>query len=187
MAMIGYVRVSDDRQNEALQVDALLAAGCEQIYSDHGVSGKQTKRKGLNAVLAELKEGDTFIVWKFDRLGRSTIHLLLLFDDFRKRGINFVSTTQGINTATVEGRIFFGQLALFAEYEREMISQRTKAGMAAARKRGVKLGRPPALSQGQVRRIKTDYKRKRISHAKLADRFGVCERTISRVINCGAK
>lgn len=183
MAVIGYVRVSKDRQNSHLQIDALKAAGCEKIYSDHGISGTITERKGLESVLTALSEGDTFVVWKFDRLGRSTIHLLSLFDEFQKRGINFVSTTQGIDTSTVEGRIFFGQLALFAEYEREMISQRTKAGIEAARKRGKKIGRPPSLNQEQVKRIKTDYKKRCISHTKLANRFGVCERTISRAIN----
>ncbi len=74
MAVIGYIRVSDDKQNEHLQVDALNAAGCEQLYGDHGVSGSCIKREGLDAVLAALKEGDTLVVWKFDRLGRSTVH-----------------------------------------------------------------------------------------------------------------
>jgi len=150
MAKIGYIRVSDDRQNEALQVDALKAAGCEKLYGDHGVSGSVVKRKGLDAVLKHLQEGDTFIVWKFGRLGRSTVHLLLLFDEFRKRGIRFFSLTQGIDTGSFEGRIFFGQLALFAEYERELIHQRTIAGMQAARKKGKKIGRPRKLEAKHI-------------------------------------
>ncbi|MES2662104.1 MAG: recombinase family protein [Pseudomonadota bacterium] len=182
MATIGYMRVSDDRQNEGLQMDALIAAGCEKLYSDHGVSGASVQREGLDEVLATLKPGDTFVVWKFDRLGRSTVHLLLLFDDFRKRGIHFISTTQGINTATFEGRIFFGQLALFAEYERELIRQRTKAGMLAARRRGAKIGRPRKLEIHHVE-IARQMRDHHIAHAKIAADFGISPRTLSRALN----
>lgn len=139
---IGYVRVSDRDQTEALQIDALKLAGCDVIYGDHGVSGKITKRKGLSDLLAALKEGDTLMVWKLDRLGRSTLHLLTLLDDLRRRGIDFHIITQGIDTRTALGRMVFGQLAVFAEYERNLISERTKAGMAAAKARGVHVGRP---------------------------------------------
>ncbi len=139
---IGYVRVSDADQTENLQLDALKAAGCDLIYGDHGVSGKIRKRKGLSDLLAALKQGDTLIVWKLDRLGRSTLHLLTLLDDLRQRGIDFHIITQGIDTRTALGRMVFGQLAVFAEFEREQISERTKAGMAAAKVRGVHVGRP---------------------------------------------
>jgi len=140
---IGYIRVSDDHQTEALQVDALQAAGCKIIYGDHGISGTVTTRKGLDEVLNDLKAGDTFVVWKLDRLGRSTIHLLLLLDDLRKREVDFVSLTQGIDTTTSVGRMVYGQLAVFAEFEREQIRERTKAGMAAA-KRARQTRRPPS-------------------------------------------
>lgn len=183
MAVIGYVRVSDDRQNEALQMDALEAAGCEQIYCDHGVSGSKIKCKGLDAVLSALNEGDTFVVWKYDRLGRSTIHLLSLFDEFQKRGINFVSTTQGIDTSTVEGRIFFGQLALFAEYEREMISQRTKAGIEAARKRGKIIGRPRKFTENNVKSAKKLLVDHRLNKSEIAKEFNVSKRTVDRRLN----
>lgn len=139
---IGYVRVSDADQTENLQIDALKAAGCDLIYGDHGVSGKIRKRKGLSDLLAALNEGDTLMVWKLDRLGRSTLHLLTLLDDLRQRGIDFHIITQGIDTRTALGRMVFGQLAVFAEYERSLISERTKAGMAAAKARGVHVGRP---------------------------------------------
>lgn len=142
---IGYVRVSDRDQTEALQVDALKSAGCDVIYGDHGVSGSITKRTGLDDLLAALKEDDTLMVWKLDRLGRSTLHLLTLLDDLRKRGIDFHAITQGIDTRTALGRMVFGQLAVFAEFEREQISERTKAGMAAAKARGVHIGRPRKL------------------------------------------
>lgn len=139
---IGYVRVSDKDQTEALQIDALKAAGCDAIYGDHGVSGVITKRQGLDEVLSCLKKRDTLVVWKLDRLGRSTIHLLQLLSDLRDRGIDFQAITQGIDTTTAVGRMLYGQLAVFAEYERTLISERTKAGMAAAKARGVHVGRP---------------------------------------------
>ena len=139
---IGYVRVSDKDQSEALQVDALRAAGCNLIYGDHGVSGKIRKRVGLDDMLESLVSGDTLVVWKLDRLGRSTIHLLQLLSDLRDRGVDFQAITQGIDTTTAVGRMLYGQLAVFAEYERSLISERTKAGMAAAKARGVHVGRP---------------------------------------------
>ncbi len=139
---IGYVRVSDEDQSENLQIDALKQAGCDVIYGDHGVSGSITHRKGLDDMLASLQEGDTLVVWKLDRLGRSTIHLLQMLDDLRKRGVDFKAITQGIDTTTAVGRMLYGQLAVFAEFEREQISERTKAGMKAARKRGKHIGRP---------------------------------------------
>lgn len=139
---IGYVRVSDRDQSEDLQLDALRNAGCDLIYGDHGVSGAITKRSGLDDLLASLEAGDTLVVWKLDRLGRSTIHLLQLLSDLRDRGVDFQAITQGIDTTTAVGRMLYGQLAVFAEYERSLISERTKAGMAAAKARGVHVGRP---------------------------------------------
>ncbi|ODS24763.1 hypothetical protein AB835_01530 [Candidatus Endobugula sertula] len=183
MAVIGYYRVSDDDQDEALQIDALNEAGCEKIYGDHGTSGAIVQRKGLDEVLADLKPDDTFVVWKFDRLGRSTIHLLLLLDDFRSKNIDFVSITQGINTDTPEGRIFYGQLALFAEYERELIRQRTKAGMAAARQRGKHLGRPRKLSDDDICTVVAMKAQGGITHAEIAEWFGISPRTLSRTLN----
>lgn len=139
---IGYVRVSDKDQSENLQIDALKNSGCDLIYGDHGVSGAITKRCGLDDMLASLEAGDTLVVWKLDRLGRSTIHLLQLLSDLRDRGVDFQAITQGIDTTTAVGRMLYGQLAVFAEYERSLISERTKAGMAAAKARGVHVGRP---------------------------------------------
>jgi len=139
---IGYIRVSDAGQSEALQIDALKDAGCIKLYTDHGVSGAKTARPALDQMLKDLKEGDTLTVWKLDRLGRSTIHLLSIMDDLLDRGIHFHAITQGIDTSTAVGRMIFGQLAVFAEYERSLISERTKAGMKAAKERGVHVGRP---------------------------------------------
>jgi len=139
---LGYVRVSDEDQTENLQLDALNAAGCAAIYRDHGVSGAKAHRPGLDVLLADLEPGDTLVVWKLDRLGRSTLHLFQILSELRERDIDFVSLTQGIDTTTAVGRMLYGQLAVFAEFEREQISDRTKAGMSAAKKRGVHVGRP---------------------------------------------
>ncbi len=139
---IGYVRVSDKDQSEALQIDALKAAGCDVIFGDHGVSGAITKRSGLDDLLASLKAGDTLVVWKLDRLGRSSIHLMTLLEDLMERGVAFQAITQGVDTGSAVGKLQFGMLSLFAEFERNLISERTKAGMAAAKARGVHVGRP---------------------------------------------
>ena len=183
MTIRGYIRVSDDDQNEALQRDALEGAGCEKFYCDHGISGAKTQREDLDRLLCDLQEDDTLVVWKFDRLGRSTVHLLLLFDEFRKQGVRFISLTQGIDTASFEGRIFFGQLALFAEYEREMIRQRTRAGMLAARKRGVHIGRPRKLDPEQLETVrKLASETPRHEHQCIANRFCISMRTLSRIL-----
>lgn len=139
---IGYVRVSDADQSEDLQIDALNAAGCIKLYTDHGLSGVKRHRPGLQAMLDDLCEGDTLTVWKLDRLGRSTVHLFAILEELQARGIEFLAITQGIDTGTAIGRMIFGQLAVFAEYERSLISERTKAGMKAAKARGVHIGRP---------------------------------------------
>jgi len=179
---VGYVRVSDTEQTENLQIDALRLAGCEVIYGDHGVSGVTTKRQGLNDVLEALQKGDTLVVWKIDRLGRSTVHLLLLLDELRQRGVDFVSVTQGIDTTTAAGRMVYGQLALFAEFEREQISERTKAGMRAAKKRGKHIGRPRKLTVEQI-----DYARDQIAKRQntigcIARTYGVSPATVQRSI-----
>ncbi|GLQ25452.1 recombinase family protein [Sulfitobacter pacificus] len=139
---IGYVRVSDADQSEALQIDALKQAGCIKLYHDHGISGAKTKRPALDRMMEALVTGDTLTVWKLDRLGRSTIHLLSILEKLQSRGIHFHALTQGIDTSTAVGRMIFGQLAVFAEYERSLISERTKAGMKAAKARGARIGRP---------------------------------------------
>lgn len=184
---IGYVRVSDDHQNDQLQIDALTAAGCDVIYGDHGVSGTVTARKGLDAVLHELSSGDTLMVWKLDRLGRSTVHLLLLLDRLRQRNVDFVSLTQGIDTTTAIGRMVFGQLAVFAEFEREQIRERTRAGMAAAKRRGKHIGRPCALSDAQVDVAIRRLGQREATITGMALTYGVAPVTLSRAIKrrCG--
>lgn len=179
---IGYVRVSDNDQTEALQVDALKAAGCEQIIGDHGVSGSLRERKGLDELLASLKTGDTLVVWKLDRLGRSTIHLLMMLDALRQRGVDFISITQGIDTTTAVGRMVFGQLAVFAEFEREQIRERTKAGMQAAKARGVHIGRPRKLSAAQIEKARRSISAGADTLTHTAQMLGVSPPTLSRAL-----
>lgn len=149
---IGYARVSTDEQNLDLQRQALEAAGCDEIHQDKA-SGVLSGRKGLGAALERCAAGDVLIVWKLDRLGRSLRELVELVEDLNRRGVGLrVLTGQGasVDTTRPEGRMIFGIFAALAEFERELIRERTKAGMAAARRRGVPLGRPPKLSRFQV-------------------------------------
>ena len=184
---IGYIRVSEDEQNEDLQIDALKQAGCADIYSDHGVSGSQIKRNGLTKLLKKLKNGDTLVVWKLDRLGRSTSHLFQLLDDLRQRGIDFHAITQGIDTTTAIGRMLYGQLAVFAEFEREQIRERTKAGMAAAKKRGKHIGRPRKLSDKQILEAKYFVEQKQKTITSIAKVYGVSIQTLSKAIKYSDK
>lgn len=147
---IGYARVSTDDQNLALQVDALKAAGCDLIHQDLGVSGATSKRDGLDKALAELSQGDMLVVWKLDRLGRSLSFLIGMLDDFKQRGVGFQSLTDGIDTGTAGGKLVFHIMGALAEFERALIQERTKAGLDAAKRRGVKLGRKRKLSAAQI-------------------------------------
>ena len=141
-AIIGYARVSTDDQNLSLQTRALDAAGCTRIFTDKGISGARGSRPGLNAALLALEKGDTLVVWRLDRLGRSLIHLVRLLDELGKKGIHFHSLTENLDTNSAGGRLIFHIMAALAEYERSLISERTKAGMQAAKARGVHVGRP---------------------------------------------
>lgn len=146
--LIGYVRVSTNEQNTALQRNALDCAGCELIFEDK-MSGKTSDRPGLKKLLRMLSEGDTLVVWKLDRLGRSMRHLVVLIEDLRQRGVNFRSLTDSIDTSTPMGRFFFHVMGALAEMERELIVERTRAGLAAAREEGRIGGRRPKLSPEQ--------------------------------------
>jgi len=139
---IGYARISTHDQNLNLQLDALKLSGCDKVYRDEGISGAKSKRPGLDKALKALKRGDHLIVWRLDRLGRSVRHLIELTTLFEAKGVAFTSLSDGIDTSTASGKLFFHITSAFAEFERNLISERTKAGMAAAKARGVKLGRP---------------------------------------------
>ena len=141
---IGYVRVSKQEQHEALQIDALKEAGCEKWFLDK-ITGSKAERKGLDEALAYVRPGDTFVVWKLDRAGRSLTHLIELLKDLKERGIEFVSLTEQIDTTTPGGKLIFHMMGALAEFERDLIRERTNAGLAAARARGHRGGRPRKL------------------------------------------
>lgn len=143
--LIGYVRVSTNDQNTALQRDALERSGCELIFEDK-ISGKTSERPGLKRLLKTLSPGDTLVVWKLDRLGRSMRHLVVLVEELRQRSVNFRSLTDSIDTSTAMGRFFFHVMGALAEMERELIVERTRAGLKAARDQGRIGGRRPKLS-----------------------------------------
>lgn len=140
--MIGYARVSTVEQSLALQVSALKAAGCKEIYEEHGVSGAQAERPALRAALAALQHGDTLVVWRLDRLGRSLRHLIDVNNDLTDQGCYFESLTEKIDTSSAMGKFVFHILGAVAELEREIIRERTLAGMAEAAKEGRLPGRP---------------------------------------------
>lgn len=133
--LIGYARVSTEDQRPELQLDALKAAGCDPIYTEYK-SGADRKRPELAKMLAEVQTGDTVVVWRLDRLGRSLPHLIELIEDLGKRGVGFRSLSEEINTTTAGGRLIFHMMGALAEFERSLIRERTKAGLVAARLMG---------------------------------------------------
>lgn len=135
---IGYVRVSKQEQHEALQIDALKEAGCEKWFLDK-MTGSKAERKGLDEALAYLRPGDTLVVWKLDRAGRSLTHLIELLKGLKERSIEFVSLTEKIDTSTPGGKLIFHLMGALAEFERDLIRERTNAGLAAARARGAEV------------------------------------------------
>lgn len=150
--LIGYVRVSTNDQNTALQRNALSSAGCELIFEDV-ISGSKSERPGLKKMLRALSEGDTLVVWKLDRLGRSMRHLVILVEELRERSVNFRSLTDSIDTSSPMGRFFFHVMGALAEMERELIVERTCAGLQAARAEGRIGGRRPKLKPDQWAQI----------------------------------
>lgn len=149
---VGYARVSTEEQNLQLQLDALAASGVERVYQDHGMSGKNTRRPGFQGMVRGLRDGDVVVVWKLDRLGRSVADLIRLADDFSKRGIQIHSLTEGIDTTTPIGRVFYTIIAALAEFERALTVERTKAGLEVARKAGKLIGRPKVVDDAMRQR-----------------------------------
>src|SRR5918997_3263976 len=154
--LVGYIRVSsaDDRQSTDLQHDALVTAGIDErhLYVDKA-SGARDDRPGLEACLAFLKAGDVLVVWKLDRLGRSLSHLLAIVADLKARGVAFRSLTEQMDTTTPHGELLFSIFGALAQYERALIRERVTAGLAAARRRGRRGGRPPAIAPEKAEQI----------------------------------
>jgi DNA invertase Pin-like site-specific DNA recombinase len=153
-ADIGYARVSTLDQNPQLQLDAL--AGCDRVFTDHA-SGKNTDRPELTKALDHVREGDTLVVWKLDRLGRSLPDLINVVSGLGERGVQFKSLTEGIDTTTASGRLLFHIMGSLAEFERDLIRERTRAGLAAAAKVGRRGGRPSTVTPLQRRIIREQW------------------------------
>ncbi len=147
---IGYARVSTDDQSLTLQLDALKDGGCARIFTDK-IGGARVDRPGLNEALSHLRTGDTLVVWKLDRLGRSVKGLVDLVNSLEERGVHFRSLTDGIDTKTPAGRFFFHIMASLAQMERELIVERTRAGLAAARKLGRIGGRKRRMTDNKIK------------------------------------
>lgn len=157
MADVGYARVSTSEQVLDLQMSALKKAGIEKIFTDEGVSGTLASRPGLDSACAYLREGDVLVVWKLDRLGRSTKNVLALVEQLEDRGIGFRSLTEGIDTRGAFGKAMFTVMAAFAQLERDLIAERTKAGLSEARAKGRVGGRPKALNGKDIQFIQKLY------------------------------
>jgi DNA invertase Pin-like site-specific DNA recombinase len=147
--LLGYARVSTIDQDPALQLDALAAAGCAKVWTDHA-SGALTTRPALDELLERVLPGDTLVVWKLDRLGRSLPHLLEVTTHLAARGVGFRSLTEGMDTTTAAGRMLFSIFGALAEFERSLIQERTAAGLAAARARGNTPGRPTVMTPDRI-------------------------------------
>ena len=153
MALIGYARVSTVEQDTALQTDALRKAGCEKIFEDT-VSGAKADRPGLTAALVYLRDGDVLAVWRLDRLGRSLPHLIDTVGTLEARGVGFRSLTENIDTTTPSGRLIFHVFGALGQFERDLIRERTKAGLTAAAARGRKGGRKPVVTADKLQRAR---------------------------------
>ncbi|KTD77913.1 DNA-invertase hin [Legionella worsleiensis] len=146
---IGYARVSTKEQSLSMQVDALKKAGCDQIHEEIA-SGAKTARPVLDEIVRNLREGDTLVIWKLDRLGRNLAHLIHLTTKLIEKKVGLISLNDPIDTTTAQGRLVFGIFASLAEFERELIRERTQAGLKSARARGRKGGRPKGMSKSAM-------------------------------------
>lgn len=153
MANIGYARVSTLDQDLSLQLDALAAAGCERVFEDRA-SGARADRAGLQAALDYVREGEVLVVWKLDRLGRSLPHLIETVAALEQRGVGFRSLTEAIDTTTPGGRLIFHIFGALGQFERDLIGERTRAGLTAAAARGRKGGRKQAVTEEKLRRAR---------------------------------
>jgi DNA invertase Pin-like site-specific DNA recombinase len=184
--LIGYARVSTQDQTLDLQLDALKKAGCEKILTDKA-SGATADRQGLDQALEQLRKGDILIVWRLDRLGRSLRHLIDTTTDLNDRGIGFQSVTERIDTTTSGGKLIFHIFGALAEFERDIIRERTQAGLAAARSRGRLGGRPKTLpSSKKVEMAKRLYDSKSLTTAEICRSLNISRATLYRYLKEGA-
>ena len=174
---IGYARVSTADQDLAPQLDVLRAKGCRPIYSEHA-SGKHADRPELAQAMKALRAGDTLVVWRLDRLGRSLPDLIATVNELASRGIAFESVTEAIDTTTASGKLVFNIFASLADFERHLIGERTRAGLAAGRARGRMGGRPPALTSRPLREARLLLTDPDATVTAVAERYGVSRTTL---------
>lgn len=178
---IGYARVSTDEQNNSLQIDALQKFGIDKIYKEQA-SGKSKNRPELTRMLDSLRPGDSVVVWRLDRLGRSLKDLIELIEIFRIGGITFISISEQIDTSTAVGELTFHIFASIAQFERQLNSERTKAGLASARARGRFGGRKPSMTKQQIKLAQSMLLDKNISIKEAAEHFGVSRPTLYKAL-----
>ncbi len=181
MANIGYARVSTHEQNKDLQINALQDANCEKIFTDE-MSGSKAERKGLSEALTYIRSGDTFVVWKLDRAGRSLKNLIDLLNVLRDKGVEFISLTEKIDTTTPGGKLIFHVMGALAEFERDLIRERTNAGLVAARARGHNGGRPRKIKNGKRALARSLYADKQHSINDICETLNVSRSTFFRFI-----
>lgn len=180
--LIGYARVSTNDQTLALQQDALTHAGCTKIFTDT-VSGATTRREGLDAAIAYLRDGDTLVVWRLDRLGRSLKHLIETIRALQEKNIGFKSLTENIDTTSSGGKLIFHIFGALAEFERDLIRERTQAGLVAARARGRLGGRPKALNSKKITITQSLYRDKTNTIADICKTLRISRATLYRYVS----
>jgi DNA invertase Pin-like site-specific DNA recombinase len=180
--LIGYARVSTHDQNLDLQKDALSQAGCEKIFTDE-ISGATSDRPGLKQVMEHLRSGDVLVVWRLDRLGRTLRHLIDTVAGLEAQNIGFRSIQESMDTTTSGGKLIFHVFGAMAEFERNVIKERTKAGLAAARARGRMGGRPKKLTTPKARLLIKLYNDKEIPVKDLLATFGIARATLYKIVN----
>lgn len=182
--LIGYARVSTDKQNLKLQRDALKGAGCEKIFKDVGSGAKvKDERQGLKKALKYARKGDTLVIWRLDRLARSLKQLIELVNELQERKIGLKSIQESIDTTTSGGKLIFHMFGALAEFERDVIRERTKAGLEAAKARGRSGGRPEKLNKKQIAMAKKLHKDKSYSIAEICKTLGISKATLYRYLD----
>lgn len=181
--LIGYARVSTQDQQLHLQLDDLQRTGCERVFQEKVSAGKD--RPQLRLLIDSLRTGDTVVVWKLDRLGRSLKELIGLVNDFQERGVGFRSLNDAIDTTTAQGRLVFNLFASLAEFERDLIRERTRAGLTAARTRGRQGGRPKGMSKETVSKaqaVRTLYDSREKTASEIGKLMGISRATVYRYL-----
>lgn len=179
--LIGYARVSTSDQNLRMQEDALKTAGCEELYTDVA-SGVKAARPGLTDAISHLRKGDTLVVWKLDRLGRSLGNLIQIVKELSEKEIGFKSLQESIDTTTSGGQLIFHIFGALAQFERELIKERTQAGLKAARVRGRLGGRPSLLNNQQIKKLKDHYEKGDLSVNEICKLFNITKPTLYRYL-----